>query len=573
MRRILLVEDDRGMAHGLRYNLETEGYAVVHAADGRSGIECARASSFDLILLDLMLPHRSGFDVLRDLRADGDRTPVILMSARDAEDDRIEGLALGADDFIAKPFGLGELLARIRARTRTARKVAVLDSALNAAAGSQDLGEALASLVDKALGLIGAERGLVIVQHDDGALETHLARGRRSGGRGSRECGGEPLPIDARFSTTIVKRVLKSGRTEAMLDADDSTSWGGGSIVDLRLRQAVCTPLRVGKRITGVLYADSRISAQGFGREDLELIETLATQCAALIDRARLRRVSREKRRMEAELTDAKHLQQSMLPDVPVRAARLEIAGFNRPCEEAGGDYFDYIDLGEERVALVIGDVAGHGVGAALFMTAARSLLRTFLHGISGRSADSDRAAGRSAEVVRAGACLPCVSDVGDVLREVNSALVRDMPAGAFMSLFLGELDLRTGGLRYASAGHTPGIVYRAATGKFDELKPTGPALGVVAEASYEVCTVVPPLQGQDAVLLYTDGATEAMGEDREMFGVERLKSALARVHGDRAPGIVDSLTQAITEHSAGRLADDVSFLVVKATDCPVVAA
>ena len=227
--------------------------------------------------------------------------------------------------------------------------------------------------------------------------------------------------------------------------------------------------------------------------------------------------MSREKRRMEAELTEAKDLQQSMLPRVPVRAARLEIAGFNRPCEEAGGDYFDYIHLGNERIALVIGDVAGHGVGSALFMTAARSLLRTFLG-----------AYGRSAAAIRVGS-VPCVSDVGDVLGEVNRALVRDMPAGAFMSLFLGELDLRTGGLRYASAGHTPGIVYRAAADEFDELKPTGPALGVVDNARYEVCTVVPPLQGQDAVLLYTDGATEAMGENREMFGVERLKTALAR--------------------------------------------
>ena len=118
------------MAHGLRYNLESEGYAVVHAADGRAGLVAARASTFDLILLDLMLPHRSGFEVLGDLRRGGDRTPVILMSARDAEDDRIEGLRLGADDFIGKPFGLGELLARIRARTRTARKVAVLERAL-----------------------------------------------------------------------------------------------------------------------------------------------------------------------------------------------------------------------------------------------------------------------------------------------------------------------------------------------------------------------------------------------------------------------------------------------------------
>jgi len=567
MRRILLIEDDRGMAHGLRYNLETEGYAIVHAADGRAGLVEARASTFDLILLDLMLPHRSGFEVLSDLRGSGDRTPVILMSARDAEDDRVEGLRLGADDFIGKPFGLGELLARIRARTRTARKVAVLDSALHAAAEGQDLNSSLAQLVDKALGLIGADRGLIIVQDRDGELETHLARCRRGPGRNGH--GGAPLPLDSRFSTTIVRRVLESGKTEAMLDAADSATWRGGSVVDLRLRQAVCTPLRVGKRITGVLYADSKLSAQGFGREDLELIETLAVQCAALIDRARLRRANHEKRRMEAELTEAKHLQQSMLPSAPVRGPHVEIAGFNRPCAEAGGDYFDYIHLGQDRIALVIGDVAGHGVGAALFMAAARSLLRTFLFSIAGRSADADRAGDRVPSVCLVGD----VADVGDVLAEVNRALIRDMPAGAFMSLFLGELDLRTGALRYASAGHAPGIVYRAATGGFDELKPTGPALGVVEHARYEVCTIIPPLRGQDAVLLYTDGATEAMAANREMFGIERLKSALARVHCDRAPGIVESLTEAVTSHAGADLADDVSFLVVKATDCPVAAA
>ncbi|MHC4952714.1 MAG: SpoIIE family protein phosphatase [Planctomycetota bacterium] len=553
MRRILLIEDDRGMAHGLRYNLETEGYAVVHAADGRVGIEKARKDHFDLILLDLMLPHRSGFEVLRELRGEGDRTPIILMSARDAEDDRVEGLRLGADDFVGKPFGLGELLARIRARTRTARKVAVLDSALHAAARNEKLSDALASLVDRALGLIGAERGLVIMRRRDGSLHTRVARAE----------GGVALADTPRFSTTIVQKVFDSGATEAMLDSDDRAAWNGknddgspGSIVDMRLRQVVCAPLRSGDRTFGVLYADSRLSALGFGREDLELVETLAAQSAALIERAKLKRAQRERRRMEAELTEAKLVQQAMLPARPVSNSKLEIAGFNRPCEEAGGDYYDYIKLGENRVALVIGDVAGHGVGSALFMAAARSLLRTFL---------------------------PILGDAGAVLGEVNRALARDMPAGSFMSLFLGDLDLTNGQLRYASAGHAPGIVYRADERRFDELKPTGPALGIIDNATYEVCKVVPPLRGQDAVLLYTDGATEAVrdgsmgngggkngvakgGPGRELFGLERLKDLFAELHCVRAPQIVGRLAAAVTEYSGGRLDDDISFLVVKAT-------
>jgi DNA-binding response OmpR family regulator len=421
MRRILLIEDDRGMARGLQFNLRAEGYSVEHAADGVAGVERAKSERFDLILLDLMLPLQSGFEVLKALRKSGDLTPVILMSARDAEADRVEGLRLGADDFMPKPFGLGELLARIRARTRTARKVSVLDGAL--AAGNLD------ALIDRALTLTGADRGLVLLRRADGKLAVRAARAR----------DGEAIKL--RFSTSIVQRVLDSGRTEAMLDAGDAADWNGESVVDLRLRQAVCTPIRIGKRTLGVFYADSRASAQGFGREDLELVETLAAQCAQLIERARLKRVQKEKRRMEAELTEAKVVQQAMLPRVPMRGASVEIAGFNRPCDEAGGDYFDYLALSGDRVALVIGDVAGHGLSAALFMAAARSLLRTFL---------------------------PRLDDIGAVLVEVNRALVRDMPPGSFMSLFLGEVNLRTGELRYASAGHAPGVVYRARSGAFD---------------------------------------------------------------------------------------------------------
>ncbi len=116
---VLVVEDDPILLGTLAYNLSREGYRVVTAADGESGLSCARRKheQLDLVLLDVMLPGMSGFQVLRILRAESD-IPILMLSARGEEQDRIDGLELGADDYIAKPFALRELLARVRAGVR-----------------------------------------------------------------------------------------------------------------------------------------------------------------------------------------------------------------------------------------------------------------------------------------------------------------------------------------------------------------------------------------------------------------------------------------------------------------------
>jgi len=118
MNRILLVEDDGAMAKGLAYNLGAEGYDVVVCNEGEGGLREARKGGFDLFLLDVMLPGKSGFEILKRLRADGNETPVIMLTARGEEMDKIAGLKLGADDYVTKPFSLGELLARIGTRLR-----------------------------------------------------------------------------------------------------------------------------------------------------------------------------------------------------------------------------------------------------------------------------------------------------------------------------------------------------------------------------------------------------------------------------------------------------------------------
>ena len=117
-KRVLVVEDDPSIAIGLRINLESEGYVVHVAEDGEEGLVLARTIEPDLILLDVMLPKRNGLEILHELRAEGQTMPIIILSAKAAEMDKVAGLELGAEDYVAKPFSLAELLARVRAALR-----------------------------------------------------------------------------------------------------------------------------------------------------------------------------------------------------------------------------------------------------------------------------------------------------------------------------------------------------------------------------------------------------------------------------------------------------------------------
>jgi two-component system, OmpR family, alkaline phosphatase synthesis response regulator PhoP len=119
-RTVLVVEDDASIALGLRINLEAEGYTVLMADDGDRALEIARASAPDLVILDVMLPRMNGLEVLQTLRKEGIMMPIIILSARTGEMDKVTGLELGAEDYVAKPFSLAELLARVRAALRRA---------------------------------------------------------------------------------------------------------------------------------------------------------------------------------------------------------------------------------------------------------------------------------------------------------------------------------------------------------------------------------------------------------------------------------------------------------------------
>ena len=130
---VLVVEDEKNIVDILRFNLERKGYRVLEACDGEEGLRRAREEKPDLILLDIMLPRMNGFDVCAALRGDGDGVPILLLTAREEEDDKVRGLELGADDYITKPFSMREVIARVEANIRRTAMAVPAGSAADSA--------------------------------------------------------------------------------------------------------------------------------------------------------------------------------------------------------------------------------------------------------------------------------------------------------------------------------------------------------------------------------------------------------------------------------------------------------
>lgn len=161
-KRVLIVEDEKNIVDILSFNLSKEGYDTLEAYDGQAGLQLALEQDPDLILLDLMLPKMDGFDVCRNLRQAGRNTPVIMLTAREEETDKVLGLELGADDYITKPFSMRELLARVKANIRRNEMVA---SAAPAGAVPRPAGQRLE------LGRISIDPELMVVYKDNRPLE------------------------------------------------------------------------------------------------------------------------------------------------------------------------------------------------------------------------------------------------------------------------------------------------------------------------------------------------------------------------------------------------------------------
>ena len=226
----------------------------------------------------------------------------------------------------------------------------------------------------------------------------------------------------------------------------------------------------------------------------------------------RLEQVRIERERIEQELKVARSIQHASLPEELPDLEGWQIAPYYQPAREVGGDFYDFFELEDGRLGIVVGDATGKGVPAALVMASARSMLR---------------------------AVAQTSNSPGDVLRRVNDPLATDIPPNMFVTCFYCILDPNSGSLSYANAGHDLPYVRRRG-GEAEELKARGMPLGLMPKMSYEENKIV--LNAGQSVLFYSDGLVEAHDPIGEMFGFPRLRALVAE-HGEKG-SLVDFLLE-----------------------------
>jgi sigma-B regulation protein RsbU (phosphoserine phosphatase) len=246
-------------------------------------------------------------------------------------------------------------------------------------------------------------------------------------------------------------------------------------------------------------------------------------------------KVIAERERLRGELELCRQIQNEMLPKQPLRLRLAEIKGVSIPAREVGGDFFNYFPLPEGEVGLLVGDVSGKGVGAALLMANIQATLR---------------------------ARLPVDRDLAHLADAIDREVEENTPTSVYLTLFVGILDSSQRTLRYVNAGHNPQFVLRAGGG-LERLPSTGLPVGMFAGHGYREASVA--VSEGDILFFYTDGITEVENEAGEMFGSERLERMLVDHHMEGVDPLLANIEKAL-ERFRGRAEpfDDATMMVLR---------
>lgn len=349
------------------------------------------------------------------------------------------------------------------------------------------------------------------------------------------------------ISSTVVQRVLRGGESVLYKDTDHDTELNASeSIMDLKLRSILCAPLRAKQGILGILYIDSDRTDKSYSEDDLLLAAAVGNSAGLALDNARMHQEILEKQRIEQEIDTAWSIQEGFLvKDWPDHDPRFKIYGETRPAKRVGGDFYDFVQPRPDTVGMLIGDVSGKGVPAALTMA---QLLAEF------------RLIARDIE------------SPAEVLAALNTELVARTRYGIFCTLCYLTLNLETGAVTTANAGHHA-ILHLGQQQFAHSGDASGPPVGVLNQAEWhnEEFTIAPG----DSLLLYTDGIVEARSMSTRHEGdgdaaiieyeTKGLEKA-ARVHYGQNPKVlIDAINNDVQRFCApGAPHDDCTMVALR---------
>jgi phosphoserine phosphatase RsbU/P len=397
------------------------------------------------------------------------------------------------------------------------------------------LDSVLGAMLGHAISITGADRGVLLEPEVSGTLRPRLAQSKQ----------GTPLsPESLTASQTALRQAIeqKSAVITEDLNRAEMALQQAQSIVAQSLRAVVVIPLYVTVRggsnagqhggLLGLIYLDSR-RPTAFSKLDREILDALAGEAASVLDNARLVERERQRQRFEQELKIARDIQQGLIPHGFREFDYLAVAGIHTPCHDVGGDYFDVFPLDGRRTAIMVADVSGKGLGAAL--------LTTMLQGaLSGMTIGTDP--------VR-------------VITHINRFLCDHAEVGRYATMFFGTIDAN-GKLEYINAGHPSPLVIRR--GAIVALTNDGSfPVGLIPEADYVAKTAT--LEPSDTLVLFSDGVTEAMNVADEMFGTARLRQVLSDKYEIPLQQLQETVLGSVREFTHGaNQADDITLLIVR---------
>jgi sigma-B regulation protein RsbU (phosphoserine phosphatase) len=338
----------------------------------------------------------------------------------------------------------------------------------------------------------------------------------------------------------LIGSVADRGETLLIADAERDPRVPRYGVDFLHIRSLLLVPMRFQGSVLGVLAVVNRVDGSRFDESSVDLLSALADQASVTVHFAGLRETLLVKQRMDNDLLAARQIQRSLLPKELPRIEGVELAAFNDPAYEIGGDYYDVIRIDDRRLGIAIADVSGKGVGGALMMSVCRSELR----------AQAQRST-RPAEV----------------LRLLNEVMSRDVTENRFVSLLYMVFDTATRELAIARAGHERPLVYSAQTGQFEFPDSPGIAIGIADTATFdhvlgEAVTVLKP---GDVVVAYTDGITEAMNAQEEEWGLNRFLDAVRTAAAGGADQVLRNVSERLKRHVGTRAQyDDMTLLVLR---------
>ncbi len=335
-----------------------------------------------------------------------------------------------------------------------------------------------------------ADRGFILLRDDQGELLPRWTKLRREG-------SNETI----RISRTIVKEVVRS--KQAILSADaaaDERFELSESVADFRIRSMMCAPLIDSEgEVMGAIQIDTLDQRNRFRPEDLEVLVSVAIQAAVAIDNAKLHEAVLQQRELARDLELAREVQKGFLPDRPPKLPGYVFFDFYEPANHIGGDYYDYIPLPDGRMGIVVADVVGHGVAAALLMSKLSASVRfSFVM-------ESEPAQG---------------------LTRLNRTLSPETFDGRFVTLVMVILNSQTHEITVVNAGHMAPLLRRQ-NGTLVEIGSSASGLPLMVDEDYQYQQYTDKFEPGDCFLLFTDGITEAMNPEGDLYGSERLRDSL----------------------------------------------